>query len=204
MGTSGDWFSAGAKDAPGAGLFRVWSSKLDDPQQLWLPEYPLTAAAKKTFAKWDPVRDDVAQGCNPKGMPTIMETPYPLEFVREGDVIRLRIEEYDLVRTIHPAGKVSRESLQKHLLGRSIGRWEGTTLVVETDGILWRFIDPSGAPLSVAASLVERFTPSADGTTLHYSLVITDPENLVKPVTLKRSWVARPNESVKPYACGKS
>ncbi len=33
MGTTGTWFEAGARDATGAGLFRVWSSKLDDPDR---------------------------------------------------------------------------------------------------------------------------------------------------------------------------
>jgi hypothetical protein len=182
----------------------VWSWKIDDPQQIWLPEYPLTAAAKQKVAKWDPVHDEVMHGCEPKGMPTIMETPYPVEFVREGDVIRLRMEEYDTVRTIHMSEKVKRESLQRHRLGRSTGRWEGSTLVVTTDGIVWPYLDPSGTPLSPAAMLVERFTPTTDGTRLQYSLVITDPENLTAPVELKRSWVARPNESVKPFRCGQS
>ena len=59
-------------------------------------------------------------------------------------------------------------------------------------------------PLSPAASLVERFTPSADGTLLNYSIVITDPQFLSEPIELKRSWVARPNESVKPFNCGRS
>jgi hypothetical protein len=48
---------------------------------------------------------------------------------------------------------------------------------------------------------VERFTPTPDGTRLQYSVVITDPKFLTAPVELKRSWVARANESVKPYNC---
>jgi hypothetical protein len=204
LGGKGTWFDPGTADAAGAGLFRVWSSKIDDPEEFWLSSYPLTGAAKKKVAKWDPINDDVARGCEPKGMPTIMEQPYPLQFVREGDVIRLRMEEYDTVRTIHMSEKLKRESLQRHRLGRSTGRWEGSTLVVTTDGIVWPYLDPSGTPLSPAAMLVERFTPTPDGTRLQYSLVITDPENLTAPVELKRSWVARPNESVKPFRCGES
>jgi hypothetical protein len=88
-------------------------------------------------------------------------------------------------------------------LGRSKGRWEGTTLVVTTDGITWPYLDPQGTPLSPSASLVERFTPSTDGAHLLYSVTITDPIYLTEPVELKRSWVARPNESVQPYNCGR-
>jgi hypothetical protein len=77
------------------------------------------------------------------------------------------------------------------------------TLVVTTDGITWPYLDPRGTPLSPLASLVERFTPSSDGTHLLYSVVITDPKYLTEPVELKRAWVARPNESVQPYSCGR-
>jgi hypothetical protein len=201
LGSTSTWFDAGTSDAASSGVFRVWSTKLDVPGQLWLRSYPLTDAAKKVLASWDPIRDTVARDCEPKGMPTIMEQPYPLEFVRLRDSIELRMEEYDTVRIIHMSDKVVRSSLPEHRLGRSTGRWEGTTLVVTTDGITWPYIDPRGTPLSSAATLVERFTPTADGTRLQYSMVITDPNFLTGPVELKRSWVARPNESVKPYEC---
>jgi len=34
-------------------------------------------------------------------MPYIMSQPYPIEFVEQNNTILLRIEAYDLVRTIH-------------------------------------------------------------------------------------------------------
>jgi hypothetical protein len=203
IGSESTWFDAGTAEKSGSGIFRVWSTKLDAPERFWLPSYPLTPAAKKTLASWDPINDTVARDCEPKGMPTIMEQPYPLEFVQQKDTILLRMEEYDTVRTIYMSDKVAPSSLPTHRLGRSTGRWEGSTLVVKTDGITWPYIDPRGTPLSPAATLVERFTPTADGTRLEYSVVITDPQFLTGPVELKRSWVARPNESVKLYDCGR-
>jgi hypothetical protein len=113
------------------------------------------------------------------------------------------MEEYDTVRTIYMADSIKLDSLAKGRLGRSKGHWEGTTLVVTTDGVTWPYLDPQGTPLSPLVSMVEQFTPSPDGTHLLYSVVITDPKYLNKPVELKRSWVARPNESVKPYNCGR-
>jgi hypothetical protein len=204
IGSWNTWLGAGTSEKASSGLFRVWSTKLDAPEQLWLPSYPLTDAAKKVLASWDSVNDTVSPDCEPKGMPTIMETPYPLEFVRMKDTILLRMEEYDTVRTIHMSDKAAPSSLHRNRLGRSMGRWEGSTLVVKTDGITWPYIDPAATPLSAAATLVERFTPTGDGTGLQYSVVITDAQFLTAPVELKRSWVARPNESVKPYNCGRS
>jgi hypothetical protein len=203
IGSKSTWFDAGTSETASSGIFRVWSTKLDVPEQLWLRSYPLTDAAKAVLASWDPIRDTVARDCEPKGMPTIMEQPYPLEFVELKDTIELRMEEYDTVRTIYMSDKVVPSSLPTHRLGRSSGHWEGSTLVVKTDGITWPYIDPRGTPLSPAAMLVERFTPTADGTRLQYSLLIADPLFLARPVEMKRSWVARPGESVKVYNCGR-
>jgi hypothetical protein len=203
VGSASTWFDAGKPTNASAGIFRVWSSKLDDPEPFWLANYPMTESARRIAAIWDPVNDTVTKDCEPKGMPTIMEQPYPMEFVRQKDAILLRMEEYDTVRTIYMSDKVSRASLPKGLLGRSTGKWEGASLAVRTDGVTWPYLDTTGTPLSPGATLVERFTPRADGARLHYTLTITDPEFLTAPVELKRSWVARPNDAVKPYNCGK-
>jgi hypothetical protein len=203
VGSASTWLDPGTAEKASAGIFRVWSTKLDEPGSFWGEHYPLTEAAQKVVAKWDPIHDTVARGCEPKGMPTIMEQPYPMEFVKRKDSILLRMEEYDTVRTIYMADSIKLNSLAKGRLGRSKGHWEGTTLVVTTDGVTWPYLDPQGTPLSPLVSMVEQFAPSPDGTHLLYSVVITDPKYLNKPVELKRSWVARPNESVKPYNCGR-
>jgi hypothetical protein len=204
-GSVGTWFDPGTAANASSGIFRVWSSKLDDLQPFFRATYPVTEAARARLAAWDPVNSEVvAEDCEPMGMPIIMDNLYPLEFVRQKDAVLLRMEIYDTVRTIHMSDGVALSSLPPSLVGRSIGRWEGATLVVKTDGITWRHLDHHGMPLSPAASLVERFTPSADGALLNYSIVITDPQFLTQPIELKRSWVARPNESVKPFNCGRS
>ena len=59
--------------------------------------YPLTPAARAQLAEFDRSTDNPTANCVPKGMPTIMEAPYPIEFVRQdgGDIL-LKLEEYDL------------------------------------------------------------------------------------------------------------
>ncbi|HET9269909.1 MAG TPA: hypothetical protein VFO31_17155, partial [Vicinamibacterales bacterium] len=52
-----------------------------------------------------------------------------------------------------------------------------------------------------AASLVERYTPTPDGTRLTMRMTVTDPDTFTQPVELQRSWVWRPGETVKPYNC---
>ena len=200
-GLKSTWFEGGTTPNKTAGIFRVWSTKFNEPGGLWQRDYPLTDAARKARASFNPLTDTVAPGCRPKGMPTIMEQPYPIEFVNKGDTILLRMEEYDTVRTIHmtPTGNV--ESLSKTLLGRSRGRWEGDTLVVTTTRIEWPYIDPSGVPQGASSTILERFTPAPDGTRLALTMTITDPATFTKPIELRRSWVWRPEETVKPYNC---
>jgi hypothetical protein len=47
----------------------------------------------------------------------------------------------------------------------------------------------------------ERFTPSADGIRLRYTVTVTDEEVFTRPVEMQRSWVWRPNEKVMPFDC---
>ena len=163
--------------------------------------YPLTTAARASLAAWDQATDNPTLNCTAKGMPTIMEQPFPMEFVDTGDVILLRLEEYDLIRIIHmKPGSTPAEEVATSL-GVSTGRWEDRALVVSTDRINWPHFDTVGIPLSEAARLVERFTPSVDGDRLDYELIVTDPATFTQPVTLAKHWVWIPGVEVGKYDC---
>jgi hypothetical protein len=201
----------GDKSAPNRGIYRVWSSVFTagmlfpedihpNPAEV-VKNYPLTPRTRSAFAAFDPVKDSPIQNCTAKGMPTIMEQPYPMEFVKQGDNILLRLEEYDTVRTIYVGAESSRRSRPASLLGNSTGRWEGRTLVVTTTGITWRHFNTVGIPLGTKTEIVERFTPTADGSRLDYSITVTDPEIFTKPLTLQKYWIWRPNVQVRPYEC---
>ena len=183
-------------------IFRVWSTDGDDPHSntpgFWPDDYPLTEAARIAQSRWVPI---AGSECEPKGMPTIMEQPYPVEFIQEGTDVVLRIEEYDTVRTIHMGDAESGVAREKSLLGYSQGRWEDSTLVVETSDIDWMYFDKEGIPQGDAMSIVERFTPSEDGSRLEYGMTVTDSEVFTEPVSLERHWVWRPGEVVRPYEC---
>lgn len=195
----------------GQGLFRVWSTILTDPESFpLLPEgfvpgfdinsYPLTAQAKRALAAFDPLTDTPTLNCRPKGMPTIMEQPYPIEFVDQGQQILLRIEEYDTVRTIHlepTAGARPAPSL----LGYSAGEWQGDTLVVKTTGSNWQHFDTVGIGLSLDVEITESFAVSQDGRRLNYRLEVIDPATFTAPVVREKYWAAVPGVSVEPYRC---
>jgi hypothetical protein len=166
-----------------------------------LTSYPLTPAARAALAAFDPLTDAPTLNCAPKGMPTIMEQPYPMEFIDQGERIVLRLEEYDTVRTIH-LGSTTPADQPRSLLGHSVGRWEGETLVVKTTRTNWHHFNTEGVQLlSDDVELVERFTPAADGSRLSYELTVTDPATFTEPVVLKKSWLSLPDVAVQRYQC---
>jgi hypothetical protein len=196
---------------PDLGLFRTWSTGAVNgvlfPEAVQanfdFSRYPLTAAARAALESFDFARDDPTKDCAPKGMPTIMEQPYPMEIVDRGTTIELLIEEYDTRRVVQMSdgGRAAAATAPASPLGYSVGRWEGATLVVTTTRSSWGYFDSVGIPLSSEAVLVERFTPSADGARLDYSLTVTDAENFTAPVELTKSWIWRPEVTRGVYEC---
>jgi hypothetical protein len=205
--TSAKRFEGGTPSAD-TSVFRVWSVQLGVAGAAFdqsvtaradgASPLPLTAKARKAIATTQAQSSNLA-GCAQKGMPSIMATPTPIELIDKGDTVVLRVEEYDTVRNIHMRGG-NADAQPLSPLGYSTGRWDGKTLVVDTTRINWPWLS-YGVPQSRAARLVERFTPSADGSRLDYALEATDPEMLTRPVVQKSSWVWRPGEKVMPFNC---
>jgi hypothetical protein len=160
----------------------------------------LTETAAAVRAEYDPVKYSRIANCESKGMPWIMEQPYPMEFVEENGNVLMRMEEYDAVRTMHMDGGAPAD-VESSELGYSVGRWDGSTLVVETTHINYPQLNATGIPQSAAIELLERFIPSADGSRLDYTLTVTDPATFTEPVTLDKAWIWRPGEVVRPYEC---
>jgi hypothetical protein len=187
------------------GLFRVWSSSLALPRRggrRGPGDYPLTAAAREAVRAFERVGENLAiQSCVPKGMPLLMEQPYPIEFRRAGSDIALHLEEYDAVRTIVMDRDVPPAGADRTPLGYSVGRWEGQTLVVTTTRLDWPWFSQSGIPQSSEATLIERFTPAADGSRLDYELTTIDPVNFTEPVTSGKQWLYLSDQEIRPYDC---
>jgi Family of unknown function (DUF6152) len=200
----------GNPSAPELGLFRVWSHtraiarlfpEATDPS-FDIQSYPMTPSARAALAKFDRVRDNPLADCRPKGMPTIMEAPYPIEFrhAANGNVL-LKIEEYDLERPIDLHAPTPPAGVAPTPLGYSVGRWDGNTLVVTTSRINWPWFSQLGIPQSTGVVIVERFTPSADGSRLDYEMTVTDPVSFTRPVVLATHWFWLPSVHLLPYNC---
>lgn len=195
----------GAAEPPG--IFRVWTrTRTNLPE---LDELPLTAAARAAQEAFDPLADDPILTCSAPGMPRSMTFagPHPIEFFEEDDEIVLRMEYFDRVRTIHMSPTASAEAQPATPLGFSVGRWEGTTLVVTTTRVSWPYFDLNapllGFPQSEAVEIVERFNVRDDGNELAYDLTVTDPVTFTEPLVLTDYliWRAQPGIEREPYDC---
>ncbi len=189
-------------ESPDRSLFRVWSTptRSIDRDAIWESSYPLTAAARAAPTACYPVPPNHGINCVGKGLPSIMNPPYPMKLVDRGDVIVYRQEEFDSVRTIYmdPSATPAPEPSN---MGHSVGRWEGETLVVNTTFSTWPYFDGQGIPISAAAEYEERFTVSDDGKRLNYTVLVTDPATFTEPVLLDRFWLWVPGVRVELYDC---
>lgn len=173
------------------GFFRVWTVAQEDVARAITQtnNLPLTEQAITARASWDDL-DNYAVRCEAPGMPAMMLTQNPLEFVDEGPIIRVRTEYYDLVRTVHmDRDEVPADAEYSHL-GYSIGRWEGDNLVVETTRINWPWLDNRGTPLSDELKVIERFSLSDDQSGLAFRIEMIDPETFTEPAILSGNWLA--------------
>lgn len=210
LGTTGATYATeGDGSRPELGIFRVWSTPEASPfpwpenvdPELAHTDFPLTESARAELEAFDPEQDDPIANCARKGMPTIMEQPYPMEVIDAGDRILLHLEEYNTVRTIHLDRDAPPEDAPHRLLGYSVGEWDGNTLEVTTTRLGWGHYDTVGIPLSRDAELYEEFTLAEDGSRLDWSMTITDPSTFTEPVTVEKYWFYVPGVTVEPFAC---
>lgn len=186
------------------GIFRVWSPIFHDPEAYPLygaGDYPLTDAAQVLKTRWDP-RSSPYSECTAKPMPYIMGSAYPIKFETRGDDLLIRIEEFDLERLIHIDEPRSSIPSNHSPLGYSQGRWEGETLIIETERIEGAILYGDGTPTSSAIQLVEEFSMNEAQDRLNYRVIITDPESFTETLDFTRYWVWQPDIQLQPYDCG--
>lgn len=158
----------------------------------------LTPAALETFPL-DPADDPGLLKCEPWGLARQIFAPHQIEIRQRGkDRIELHYGEWDARRTVYLDRRGPPANYSPSRLGYSVGRWEGDALVVETAGVaanqtIWR------SKHSERLRVIERFTRSADGATLHLTATLEDPWSLREPVVMKRNWRWAPTSRITPY-----
>lgn len=147
-------------------------------------QIPYTEAGLKAFREHD-AKDDPTGFCWYPGVPRIMQSPYPVQFIQTKDYLVMLFEYMRLWRVI-PIGKPHPQRVEPSFMGDSIGWWEGDTLVVETIGLNDRtWLDTAGHQHSDQLKVIERFTRRPNEIVMNYDII--DPVMYSRPWNLERS-----------------
>ena len=151
-----------------------------------LPFQPWAAALqKKRAAEFS--KDNPDGLCLPESLLQLHLDPQPLKIVQiPGQILIIYETNYGL-RTIYMDGRPlpPQGVPQPYWYGYSIGRWEGDTLVVETNnyrGDGW--LDARGSPMTEAAKVTERFRRVNFGQ-LDIEFTLDDPKAYTRPFTVR-------------------
>ncbi len=139
--------------------------------------------------------------CVPYGMPSMMSVAvYPVEFIQTPKQITIVAEAFSEVRRIYmdkPQSKI--DEVPPGYYGRSAGRWEGDTLVVDTVGIK-ESVQYQRMPHSDQIRITERIRLAAPDV-LHDQITIEDPVVLEKPFTYTLAYRRMPNYEMVEFVC---
>jgi hypothetical protein len=134
-------------------------------------------------------KDDPAAYCLPNGV--VRATSLPYKIVQTPKLVVLLSEgNTHSYRRFFLDGRPHNLDLEPNSwTGDSIGKWEGTTLVVDTIGFNDRsWLDDTGKPHSDQLHVTERYR-RPDPSRLEVQYTLEDPKFLTKPYTFTRTFV---------------
>ncbi len=141
-----------------------------------------------------------AANCIPNGMPGIMRTPYPIEFIYSPGRVNILIETYSQTRRIYVDGRALPEDPDPFFNGHSVGRWEGDTLVVDTVGISPLVSVLPGLHATGSTRFHERITRVAPDRLVD-EITVIDPALFAEPYVMVQNYTLQPDWEMREYVC---
>ena len=184
----------------------VWSPGVGAGSRTTATRPKLTAAAQAQLNEFEAGKtrgenlQTQAANCVPNGMPGIMRTPYPLEFVYSPGRVTILIETYSQDRRIYVDGRALPEDPDPFFNGHSVGRWEGDTLVVDTVGISPIVSVIPGLQATPTTRFHERITRVAPDRLVD-EITIIDPALFVEPYVMMQNYTLQPDWEMREYVC---
>ena len=158
------------------------------------------AAERAATQRGEPLPSTGSQ-CVPYGVPTMMSVAvYPVEFIQTAKQITIISEAFSEVRRVY-LGKpqLPIDDVPPGYYGRSVGRWEGDTLIVDTVGIR-ESVRYQNIPHSDKMRITERMRLVAPDI-LHDQITIEDPVVLEKPITYTIAYRRMPDYEMVEFIC---
>ena len=165
-----------------------------------LPLQPWAAALRKARLA-ENSKDDPGSNCRPTGIVKWTINPFFRKFLQLPGLMVILNERDSAYRQIFTDGRSLPVDPAPTPNGYSVGRWEGDTLVVETNGISdGQWLDRSGDPLTDAAKLTERFRRLNYGR-MEIEITVDDPKAYTKPFTVKINQFIALNTELMDFFC---
>ena len=180
---------------------------------------PFTEKGRELSQYWSDPSNNLGARCLPGGGPAGQMnggTFFPMEFIQRPEQITILFELMQQVRRVFLDGRAhpALDDLEQSWMGHSIGRWEGTTLVVDTVGVKAGSLNGSGSsvvartgdrdarmPYTETLHLTERMRLLDDGQILETEQTIDDPTVYTAPYTLKRYFKRSAETPIIEYIC---
>jgi hypothetical protein len=130
------------------------------------------------LAEGQPAGDNYVR-CLPDGMPAMMMGMFPMEIFQRPEQINITQEAFNQTRRIYMGETLPRaDEIDPSFYGRSVGRWEGDTLVIETTG--------------VKENVQFQWTPHSEGMKITERIRLVAPEILQDQITIEDAYLEAP------------
>jgi len=176
-----------------------------------LPYTPWAAEIRKQRLAIQ-ARDNPDAMCMPMGFLQFHQQPQPRMIIQTPKMILIEYEANYGIRHIYLDGRKlpPQGEPQPWWYGYSVGRWEGDTLVVETNNLRGAedspydgWLDVNGSPYSQQAKFTERIRRLNYGH-LQIDMTLEDPKAYTKPFTVRVDQRVVPNGELIEFVCNEN
>jgi hypothetical protein len=176
-----------------------------------LPYTPWAAEIRKQRLALN-ARDNPDAMCMPMGFLQFHQQPQPRMIIQTPKMIIIEYEANYGIRHIYLDGRKlpAQGEPQPFWYGYSVGRWEGDTLVVETNNLRGAedspydgWLDVNGSPYSQQAKFTERFR-RLDYSHLQIDMTVDDPKSYTKPWTVRVDQRVVPDGELIEFICNEN
>jgi hypothetical protein len=176
-----------------------------------LPLTPWAAELKKQRMAVND-KDNPDANCLPMGLTQFHMHGQPRKIMQNAGVIAINYEANYGLRYIYIDGRTlpAQGSVNPFWYGYSVGRWDGDTLVVETNNLRGAetspndgWLDVRGSPYTEQAKFTERFRRPRYGK-LEIDITVDDPKAYTKPFTLRVNQQISPDDEIIEFVCNEN
>lgn len=147
-------------------------------------------------------KDNPEANCLPMGIVQFHTQGAPRKFIQTPGLMVILYEASSGLRQIFTDGRpLPANDPQPWWYGYSVGRWDGDTLVVETNGFRdGGWLDINGTPLTDAGKITERFRRVSFGR-MEIDVTIEDPKVYTRPWTVRVNQRLMPDQELIEFIC---